>query len=666
MKEIKLKSIALTNFRGHKSTTIDQFSDLTTISGDNGTGKSTIFDAFLWLLFGKDQFDRKDFEIIPTVNAQMLEKVDSTVQAQILFDGRLLTLTRTLHQNWVRPRGQSEEVYKGNETLYQWDGVDIKAGDYKARIDLMVEETIFKLITRPEAFLNLHWTKMREFLFQMSGTISDAEIAASNPNFFTLLEMVNGKKLAEFKTEIRAKKKKAKEELETVQPRIDQTTKLMPANRDFAAIEAEIKRIDNEIIVLDEQIQDRSKAIRGQYEAVQQKQKDINDLKTKQLQVVNTKTQQNQQDAFKANQQRTELQNEFNTVKQNLKSAESDMETAKNGIDTLRKLKESKINEVEKLREDWEAENASEYKAKDGCLVCPVFQHECSDSTAASKHVEAQQKAKASFLAAKNTKLDNLDNQGAKLNEEITAIEVRISNGQSIYDAAKLKAEELNAKYNEIGHKLGETKEATPEAVIASELPEWQELDKQIKAIEATIDDVKPVDNTELNTKKAELNSKRDGLKNDLTARETIARYTKEIKELNSRASELAQQIADLEGQEFTIDAFNKVKIEECDRRINGMFSQVRFKLFDYTNDGNEFETCIPTNLNGVPYAVTNTADQINMGLDCITAISKFYNVLAPVFLDRAESINAPNVTGSQMILVKVTANGTPFQVTNH
>ena len=662
MKKLVLKKLELTNFRGHKETTAT-FSDMTTITGDNGTGKSTIFEAFLWCLFGKDQFDRKDFEIIPTQNGKMLERVDSIVTATIEMDGRTIVLSRTLHQNWVRPRGQSEEVYKGNETLYQWDGVDIKAADYKARVDLLVEESIFKLITNPSAFLSLHWTKQREFLFQIAGTITDAQIAATDPKFASLLELVNGKKLAEFKKEIAAKKKKAKEELDDIQPRIDQTTKLMPEARDFAAIEKEISGIDTEIAGIDLQMQDRSKAIRGQYEAIQGRQIEINDLKRQQNDVVHAKQQQNQQDAFNANQQRTTIQNEVTAALQSLKDAERSRDEASDGLAAIRKKKADKEKEMEQLRQDWESENAKEYKAQDGCLICPVFQHQCADATAAERHADGQEKAKAAFLAAKDKKLDELDEAGAKLTEEINTLAGRIINGETFLSEAAEKVKKLDAEHEALKAKLAGMVVTTPQPVIAAELPEWQELAKQIKAIEATIEDVKPADNSDLNTKKSELNTKRDGLKTQLSDRDTIARYNRTISDLEARGKELAQQIANLEGQEFTINAFNKVKIDECDRRINGMFSRVRFQLFDRTLDGNEFEACIPTNLEGVPYAVTNTADQINIGLDIINTLSNFYNVHAPIFIDRCESINEPLNTGSQMIYVKVTAPGTPFQV---
>lgn len=669
MKNLVLKSIALTNFRGHKETKVE-FNDLTTISGDNATGKSTIFEAFLWLLFGKDQFDRKDYEIIPTVNGKMLERVDSNVTALVQVDGREIELSRTLHQKWVRRRGTAEEVFDGCETLYTWDGLDIKAGEYKSRIDLLVEESIFKLITNPSAFLSLHWTKQREFLFQMAGGISDGEIldrmaTLSNKDaIFNLTNILNqGKKLSEFKTEIRTKKKKAKEELDDIQPRIDQTTKLMPANRDFAAIEFEIEAIDKKIIVIDCMVSDRSKAINGQYDAIQEKQRQINDLKTNQQQAVNAAQQQRQQEAFTLNQDRAKLENEVGIALRNVKNAETARDQAADGLLILRKKLEAKAKEIEQLRADWETENAKEYKAQEGCFMCPVFGHACSDSTAAAKHVEAQEKAKSVFLSAKYKNLDELDEVGTRIGEEIKTLEGRICDGETYLADAASKVSLLSMTHDNLKKSLSEMAIATPHTVVASELPEWQELEKQIKDIEANIQTVQPVDNSDLNTKKAELNQRRDELKAQLSDRDIIARHKAAIAELEARGKELSQQIANLEGQEFTIDAFNKFKIDECDRRINRMFGSVRFQLFDKTLDGNEFETCIPTNPEGVRYDVTNTAEQINMGLDAINTLSQFYNVKAPIFVDHAESINQPITAGSQMILIKVTAPGTLFCV---
>lgn len=124
---------------------------------------------------------------------------------------------------------------------------------------------------------------------------------------------------------------------------------------------------------------------------------------------------------------------------------------------------------------------------------------------------------------------------------------------------------------------------------------------------------------------------------------------------LKNEASNYAQQIADIEKQEFAIDEFNKVRIDECESRINGMFQIVKFQLFDKTIDGNEFECCIALNKAGVPISATNTAEQINAGLDIIRTLSEFYNVSAPIFVDSAESVNRFINPTSQMVYVRVT-----------
>lgn len=187
------------------------------------------------------------------------------------------------------------------------------------------------------------------------------------------------------------------------------------------------------------------------------------------------------------------------------------------------------------------------------------------------------------------------------------------------------------------------------------EVEGWMDYQDKIDAISATILEVKPVDNSEFQQQKAELTGKRDILNKSLGDRDLIVKFKAEIKSLEEQASSLAQQVADLERTEFTIDAFNKAKIDECELRVNSLFEIVRFQLFDKTIDGNEFEACIATNKVGVPIAATNTAEKINAGLDIIRTLSNFYNVSAPIFADGSESVNEYINTGSQMIFLRVT-----------
>jgi predicted ATP-dependent endonuclease of OLD family len=127
-----------------------------------------------------------------------------------------------------------------------------------------------------------------------------------------------------------------------------------------------------------------------------------------------------------------------------------------------------------------------------------------------------------------------------------------------------------------------------------------------------------------------------------------------ETKALESTARYLAQQIATIERDEDTLKAFTKAKITEAEARINRLFSKVQFQQFDYTIEGNESETCIPF-VDGVNFQSANTASQINAGLEIINVISRFYNVTAPIFIDRRESVNEITETNAQIINLKVT-----------
>ena len=50
MKILKMK---LENFQGVKELEIDPQGESSAIYGDNGTGKSTVYNAFTWLMYGK-------------------------------------------------------------------------------------------------------------------------------------------------------------------------------------------------------------------------------------------------------------------------------------------------------------------------------------------------------------------------------------------------------------------------------------------------------------------------------------------------------------------------------------------------------------------------------------------------------------------------------------
>jgi hypothetical protein len=228
MKTIILKSLTLINWKGEKNRTTTFNEKETTIAGDNGLGKSRHREAFLWLLFGKDSQGRKDFEIkTRQANGEVIHKLDSVVEGVLLVDGAELRLKRILTEDWIKQRGSEEETFKGNKTVTYWNDVPISITEYQKRINEIIDENIFKIITNPLYFTSMKWNEQREVLLKLSGTVTDDEIAAKDLRFKDLFQRMDGKRFEDIKKELAFKKKKSIDELDRIKPKIEQTVYLM-------------------------------------------------------------------------------------------------------------------------------------------------------------------------------------------------------------------------------------------------------------------------------------------------------------------------------------------------------------------------------------------------------------------------------------------------------
>ena len=188
MKIVKINKLKLTNFKGIRNLTIDFESEESFIYGDNGTGKTTVFDAFVYLLFGKDSQDRTSFEV-KTLDKDnnVIPKIEHEVEAVITVDDETIELRRILREKWVTRRGTTEAEFSGNETIYEWNGVPMNAGDYSNKISSIVDEKLFKMITNPAAFNSLKWQDQRNVLIDIAGHITDEDVAKGNIDFEALI-----------------------------------------------------------------------------------------------------------------------------------------------------------------------------------------------------------------------------------------------------------------------------------------------------------------------------------------------------------------------------------------------------------------------------------------------------------------------------------------------
>ena len=134
---------------------------------------------------------------------------------------------------------------------------------------------------------------------------------------------------------------------------------------------------------------------------------------------------------------------------------------------------------------------------------------------------------------------------------------------------------------------------------------------------------------------------------------ETNRKSETRIAELEDRGRDLAQQIADLERLELAARRLEKLRFEDVERKVNGLFHSVRFKLFDYTIEGKAVDTCVAV-CGDAPYPVANSARKLNAGLDIIHTLSEHFGYRCPIFIDNAEGVTSIDGRGMQLVRMYV------------
>ena len=648
MKRIILKELTLVNWRGSLATPTEFDPVCTTIAGANGLGKSRHFDAFTWLLFGKDSQDRKDYNIKSIREGDTTGRSICGVRGTFEVDGEIVELKRNFKEEWVKPRGATEEVFKGNKTECFWNDTPVSVTEYAKRVQDIIDDTLFKMLTNPAYFLSMPWKDQREQLFQMAGAVEDSEVATWKPEFADFLDMLAGKPMADFKRELAVRKRLIKSQLDEVQPRIDQTYKLMPEKQDFAALEAEMKSIDDALVQVDGVLTSVAERSRKQYEEVQARQDEINDLKDKRQKVIFDAKSKANEDAYKANEELTDLREKERKAKREKQGYKADIESATKEIARLESRKKGLTKKADELREEWYKVNASAYNGETTCSCCGQ-----------ELPAEMQASEKDHFDKLKADALAKITEQGKSIKEDVARLDSQIEEVQEDERNANEGIARLSSELEELKARLAEVSEVKPEEIKPEDIQEYNDLTEQITALEATIDDgIESEDTTIYQEKKRMLTTKRDEIKDKLTDRKRIEDLENSIKKLKEDGRDLAHQLAEAEREEYTMQQFTKAKIDECEKRINNLFTMVTFQLFDYTIEDakkeNPIECCIPL-INGVPVGTTNTAAKVNAGLAIINALCRFYGVTAPIFIDNRESITEIIPTDSQIINLKVT-----------
>lgn len=640
---VMIKEMSLINWRGGNTTI--EFGDKTTIiSGRNGIGKSRILDAFIWVLFGKDRFDRKDHNVKTIVNGEFLKMTEAKVELVLLVDGETTKLTRALKEKWVKPRGQVEQVFSGNETETYWNGVPVSVTEYSKNVSELFSDNVFKMITNPLYFAEMDWKLQREQLFAIAGNIDDSEIASRDEAFVALLEELSGKSLANWRKELNVQKKALQKKLNEVQPRVDQLGRIMPEAINLEEAQEELKNTNEAIAAIDRAIADKAEAKKQEQAERAQIQARINTLKSKQQDIVFSANEEEKKKAREANSERTELMSQIRSLDAKKNLIRSQVNANVNDANSLDKKRDAKAIELEETREKYAELKKQEYNDKeDVCVHCGQLLPEAD-----------REKAREQYNERKLAKLEAIVAYGNGIKKEIENLTERIISINNDEQSLQNELNNIEKQIKAISEQLRETKATEPKEVEPKEIKEWVELEEEIHGLENKLSEpCMLIDYFNENADKKELQQKRDELLKAIERENLRTRYLKEIETIQEEGSHIAQEIADIEKREYTANEFEKAKVNEVSSRVNGLFKKVQFKLFEKTIEGNEVEVCIPL-VDGVPFSTANSAGRLHAGFDIIRVLQNHYNVSAPKFVDNAEGVNTLPDTDDQVIALEV------------
>lgn len=666
--KLKIRSLHMENFKGIKSLDVN-FSNKTSIKGQNAAGKTTIFDAFTWLLFNKNSAGEEKFNVRPLdKDGHRIDNMEIKVVGVIDVDGKEVELSKVQKQNWVKKRGTDTVTLQGNVNSFEIDGYPKSEADFKAYVsNLAQSEDTFKMLTNPQYFSSLKWKDQRDILMRLATDVSDVELAQTDAKYAPLLGELEK---APSTDDIRAKFSKAlsgwKKKQAEIPVRIDEAEK---SKVDVDVAEQKLAKVDlvRRIAECDKKMENAGSA--------------LGDLRSKEMQL------QFDMSGMEQTMNR-ELSNKRSIMDAELRDCKNELEHFAVTIS----LKEKQISDNEKTITDADAErkklgeqyNSEKAKAFDetpylfdeskwifdeSTTVCSL----CGQKLPADKieqlkadFEERKTKAKADakrklndsksdFITQKESNLEEIKADGFAKKNLIEELTKKNADLQMEIDSLKKQEQGTITNKEELCKLLSEI----PEEADYSQNEEYVKLKAEHDKILADIAKLESegADKvvTDLKAEKTNLQAQLDEVNKVIAQAANNIMIDDRIETLHDEQKEIGQKVADQEQMLYLLEEFIRFKLDKVSESINSHFKTVNFKLFEMQLNGG-MKDCCECTVNGVPYSTLNSGHRIVAGLDIIRSLSELYGVSVPIFVDNAESLNEFNVPDmdAQLILLSV------------
>lgn len=665
--KVEVKKISLENYKKFPSKAVDLF-PRTEISGRNREGKSTLQDAYLDVLTGKMANGTEPASIRRKENGVDVPKVDVVRELTLSIDGKEKVIRKITKQKWRKPRGQSEEVFDGNETSYEIDGFPAKSKDYTEFIQSIAEPSTLLMCSNPKPFLDTlqkSTAESRKVLEKMSG-FDIAQFMEENPQYTHVEEITKGHSVEDTLKKLRKELNAQKKKVDAKNTEIAYESNRSVEAEDTSSIESQKQELNVELSKLEEQEQILADSAKG-YDSLTY---EIRGLKSSKDGLI-SKADKELKD------KKAVIMNVYYDLAKNKIEKESAIRMLGMELDNHIRAGQQEKADLDRARQDYprikEMEwDDSELKAieaetfNDSDTICPTCGQELPEEQITKlkasfeekkkARIEAQLKVKESFESEKQEKLKyvcDLGNTSAaklkKTNKEINKLQSEISVAQDEVAELTKQIEEEQSKFTEL-----------PESVDMSNDEEYLAVTARIAELEEKLksfDDV-PGKKQELRIQISNVMKQISNVDADIKiAQAAVTEKEKRIAELKEELKKLGQVKANIEKNIDTVLNFSNQKNKALAEKINPYFKHFQFSFLDYTIEGNPVETCKMI-CNGIDYnSGLNHSDKILCEVDLLNGLQEMNGLNLPIWIDDSESIDKSRipVLDRQMIILRVT-----------
>lgn len=647
MRQVRIKKLSIENFKGLRSFSVDFDDRLTQIVGANGTGKTTLHDAYLWLLMGMDSGNRNAFSIQPLdESSQTIHHLTTSVTGVFEFsDGSTHEIKRCLSETWTRRRGTKEDVLTGSETERFIDNTPYKAGEFdKLIVEMFCNMDDFKLVSSIRAFGRLDMKTKRSKLIQMAGQMPELINPFDYPKLYEYYQKT--KKVEDIKRKVQYEMGGLKDEQSTIPIKMTENERNLPTGIDFDDLRRQKAEKEEELERIDATLQKAADGRSGLFSAVQQLNEELQRINAELLEIENSLAQNR-------NRRVIEVNNEISEAHLVVREKEGKQQILESEIRQLRQREEQLKARKASLGQQWEKKNAETWPDSIAieCPTCHRPYDEDQVQEMRNAAIKSFNEGKAGVLAQIVSEGNLVVKQLGEVTESISVKEKELEAVKSEVASAKSKEAEAKAK----------TAQIPTVDNLKSFSKEYQTvLEKKETVRKQIFDETPKEDENELKMKnrKERLKSEISSLTFQLAKEQDIAKVEARREELKKQNADLAAKIAELDGVLFEIATYQKAYINAVEDKVSSMFKLVRWKMYqpNVSNDG-EQEIC-ECLVNGVPVSTNvNTAGAVNAGIDIINALSNWLEISVPLWIDGKESVTNLLDTDAQVITLSVVEN---------